>query len=309
MRKDLGEALANYGHTNNQVVVLDADVSSSTMTKLFAAEHPKRFFNVGIAEPGMIDTAVGLALAGKIPFVSAFAAILSYRGLEQIRTCVAYNNVPVKLLSGYSGVSDYKDGPTHHSLFDLAVMRAMPNMTVVVPADGMELKSLVAKIGEYPGPVYLRISRADLPYTFSEDDCPVIGKGRVLRSGSDLTIMVTGTPLNRVIEATRILENNGIDARVVELHTLKPLDDELIFACAEETEAIVTVEEHTVIGGLFGAVSETLARQKPTPVEPVGIRDAFAVTGPSPESLWDWCGLRPEDIAHAAEAVLKRKGN
>lgn len=307
MRKNLGQALAEYGHINKDVVVLDADVSSSTMTIIFQKEHPDRFFNVGIAEPGMIDTAVGLAMGGKIPFVSAFAAILCYRGLEQIRTCVAYNNSNVKILSGYAGVSDFKDGPTHHSVFDLAVMRAMPNMTVVTAAGGIELKKMIPAVAEYPGPVYLRISRADVPDVFSENNPVEIGKGRILQDGSDITLVVTGIPLSRTLKAAEILASEGIKSRVVEIHTLKPFDEELIIRCAKETGALVTVEEHSIIGGLFGAVSETLVKHCPVPATPVGIQDKYMCTAPNPESLWDYCGLASEDIVVAARKVLKKK--
>jgi transketolase len=307
VRKELGQALADYGTINEEMVVLDADTSSSTMTRLFQQAHPDRFFNVGIAEAGMVDTAVGFALGGKIPFVSAFAALLCYRALEQIRTCVAYNNVNVKLLGGFSGVSDYKDGSTHYSLFDLAVMRAMPNMTVVVPADGAELKALIPKVAEYGGPVYVRISRADVPGVFSEGDDPHIGTGRVLEDGRDLTLVATGIALHRALAARKTLGRKGITARVVEIHTLKPFDAELISRCAEETAALVTVEEHTIIGGLYGAVCEALSCRIPTPVLPIGIQDRYMRTALDPESLWDYCGLRPEGIASRAEEVLLLK--
>ena len=307
MRKELGEALREYGRVNKDVVVLDADVSSSTMTRLFQEAYPDRFFNVGIAEAGMIDTAVGLALGGKTPFVSAFAAMLCYRGLEQIRTCVAYNRVNVKLLAGYAGVSDYKDGPTHHSIFDLAVMRALPNMTVVTAADGMELRSLIPAVAEYPGPVYLRISRADIPYTFGPKDSVEIGKGRIIAAGTDVSLLVTGIPLQRTLKARELLAREGIKARVVELHTLKPLDTDLIRQCAAETGALVTVEEHTIIGGLYSAVAETLAGSKWVPVQAVGIRDTFTCTAPDPEAIWDFVGLKPAAIARAAKQVLQKK--
>jgi transketolase len=306
MRKDLGEALRAYGAVNPDVVVLDADVSSSMMTRLFREAYPERFFSVGIAEAGMVDTAVGLALGGKIPFVSAFAAMLCYRALEQIRTCVAYNRANVKLLAGYAGVSDYKDGPTHHSVFDLAVMRAMPNMTVVTAADGPELRALIPAVAEHEGPVYLRISRADVPQTFGPGDTLQIGKGRTVREGKEVAILVTGVPLYRALAARELLAAEGISARVVELHTLKPLDVELVRACAAETGALVTVEEHSVIGGLYGAVAETLAAGGWVPVEAVGIRDTYCCTGPDPETLWDHVGLRPQDIAAAARRALAR---
>lgn len=305
MRKELGEALAAYGDVNADVVVLEADVSSSTMTKLFHARHPDRFFNVGIAEPGMVDTAVGLALGGKIPFVSAFAAMLCYRCVEQIRTCVAYNDVNLKLLSGYAGISDFKDGPTHHSVFDLAVMRAMPNMTVMTAADAFELKAMIPAIGAHRGPVYLRISRADVPAVFDEGVDVEIGKGRVLRQGRDIALIAHGVPLFRTLRAAELLADRGISARVVEIHTLKPIDEDLIVRCAVETGAIVTVEEHSVIGGLYGAVAEVLTRRHPVRAVPVGIPDRFMCTAPDSETLLDHSGLRPEDIAVAAKGMLE----
>jgi transketolase len=307
VRKELGRALTAYGAQNPQVVVLDADASCSTGTQSFAAAYPARFFNVGIAEPGMVDTAVGLALAGKVVFASAFAAVLAYRALEQIRTCVAYNRANVKLLGGFAGVSDFKDGPTHHAVFDLAVMRAMPGMTVVNPADGEELTELIPLVGEYPGPVYVRVSRADIP-PYSGRGAPlVIGRGRRLGEGRDLTLAVSGVALHRVLRAREMLVERGVQARVLEFHTLKPLDEDLLLESAEVTGGIVAVEEHTVIGGLYGAICETLARKRPTPVVPVGLQDTYARTAPDPESLWDYCGLRPEDIAAAGEALLQRQ--
>ena len=307
MRKDLGEALVEYGRINEDVVVLDADASSSTMTGMFREAYPDRFFNVGIAEPGMIDTAVGFALGGKIPFASAFAAVLCYRGFEQIRTCLAYNNTGVKLLSGYAGISDYKDGPTHHSILDLALMRATPNMTVVVPADGNELRKMVPAVAEYPGPVYLRVSRADAPPVFEKDVTVHIGKGRVVREGEDVSLCVTGLPLYRTLKAAEILESKGISAEVVEFHTLKPFDEQLLIKCARETGALVTIEEHSVIGGLYGAVAETLAREYQAPVKAVGIQDTFTCTAMDIESILDHFGFMPEDIARAAVDVLEKK--
>jgi len=310
VRKELGEALRDYGTANRDVVVVEADVASSTGTSLFRDAHPDRFINVGIAEAGMVDTAVGLALGGKLPFVSAFAAVLCNRALEQIRTCVAYNNVGVKLLAGFAGVSDYKDGATHHSIFDLAVMRAMPNMTVVVASDGEELRSLVPAVAEYPGPIYLRVSRADVPCLFPAGAPIRIGRARVVREGKDLSLIVNGTPLHRAVAAASLLDREGISARVVEMHTLKPLDDGAVLQCAEETGAIVTVEEHSVIGGLYGAVAEVLSRRMQggrIPVAPVGLRDEFSRTAPSPEAIWDYCGLRPADIAEAARQAVRGK--
>lgn len=305
MRRDLGEALVECGKANPDVVVLDADASSSTMTVLFKKAFPDRFYNVGIAEAGMIDTAVGLALGGKVAFASAFAAMLANRGLEQIRTCVAYNGANVKLLAGYAGISDYKDGPTHHSVFDLAVMRAVPGMTIVVPADGNELRRAVGAAAAWKGPVYLRVSRADVPAVFGRDVDLEIGRGRLMREGADITLVACGVPLGRTLAAAELLAAEGIEARVVEMHTLKPLDTELLRRCARETRAIVTVEEHSIIGGLFGACAEALARTRPVPMRAVGIRDTFACTGPDAETMLDHFGFRPGDIARAAREALR----
>ncbi len=307
MRDELGQALVEYGRINKDVVVLDADVANSTMTIAFQKAYPDRFFNVGIAEAGMVDTAVGLAMGGKIPFASAFAAMLCYRGMEQIRSCIVYNDANVKLLASYAGVSDFKDGATHHSMIDIALMRALPNMTVIVAADGQELKKMIPAIAEYQGPVYLRISRTDTPYTFGENEPFEIGKGRVASNGVDASILVSGTPLHRCIIASKILKKEGISARVVEFPTIKPLDDELVLRCCKETGTLVTVEEHSIIGGLYGAVAELLVKTIPTPVVSVGINDQFARTALNPEELWDFCGFTPENIVSATKEALKRK--
>jgi transketolase len=308
MRKELGQALVDYGKGNEDVVVLDADVANSTMTVLFQQAFPERFFNVGIAEAGMIDTAVGLSLGGKLPFVSAFAAMLCNRGMEQIRTCVSYNNANVKLIAGFAGVSDYKDGATHHSIFDLAVMRAMPNMTVVIPADAFELKELIPKVAEFSGPVYLRVSRAEVPQVFRhENDDMEIGKGRIIAEGSDLTLAVTGVLLSRTLQAQEKLLKKGISARVAEFHTLKPFDIDLACRCASETKLIITIEEHSIVGGLYGAMCETLGCRIPTRILPIGIRDRYQCTAPDAESLLDYCGLSADAIVSVVEAALEEK--
>jgi transketolase len=253
-----------------------------------------------------LDTAVGLALGGKIPFVSAFAAMLCNRGLEQIRTCVSYGNCNVKLLSGFAGLSNFKDGPTHHAIFDLALMRAMPNMTVVVPADAGELKELIPLAAELPGPVYLRVNRAEAPLVAHQAKTGLeIGKGRIIEEGSDLTLAVTGVLLSRALLARQELAKRGISAGVVEFHTLKPFDADLACRSAEATKLIVTAEEHSIIGGLYGAMCEALSCRVPTKVVPVGIRDQYQRTAPDPESLLDYCGFAPREIASVAEAALK----
>lgn len=310
IRDSYGEALVAYGMNNEKVVVLDADVSNSTKTIHFAKKFPERFFNIGIAEAGMIDTAVGFALEGMIPFANAFAALICYRALEQIRTCVAYNNANVKIIAGYAGISDYKDGPTHHSIFDLAIMRAMPNMTVVIAADSVEAEKMVKVVAEYDGPVYLRLSRADMPVIFNESHEIHIGTGIELKKGRDLTLICCGTVLYNTLRASDLLEEEGINTRIIEIHTLKPLDREIILKAAKETGAIVTVEEHNIIGGLFGAVSETLSINNiAVSFENIGINDCFACTSLSVSSLIEYMGLGVNDIFLAGKKAYKNKLN
>jgi transketolase len=306
-RQAYGLALAEYGAINPSVVVLDADVSSSTLTSTFAKRFPDRFFNMGVTEASMVDVAVGMALAGKIPFVNTFAALLTLRACEQIRTCVCYANTNVKLIGGYAGVSDYKDGPTHFAVNDLAVMRSMPNMTVIAPADNVEVARMVSAIAGYPGPVYMRISRASVGDVFEANYMPEIGKGTVLRQGSAVTLVGTGSMLGRCTAAAEVLAAEGIDVRLIAMATIKPVDAPLLIQAARETGAIVTAEEHSTVGGLAGAVAECLARTCPVPVIAVGLDDTFAKTGLDPESLMDACGLAVEDIVEAVKCALQRK--
>jgi len=305
-RKIFGETLTEYGAINPKVVVLAADVSSSVMTTSFAQKFPERFFNVGIAEAGMVDTAVGFALGGAIPFANTFAGLL-LRATEQIRSCVAYANTNVKLIGGFAGLSNFKDGSTHHSIMDIAVMRAMPNMTVLVPADSTETRIMIPLIAEYQGPVYMRVSRAEMPIIFDDSHKVEIGKGKVIRDGKDVTIIANGHLLSRSLEAADILSAKGIDARVVNIHTVKPLDAALIKKCAEETGAIVTAEEHSIIGGLGSAVAETLVKECLVPVEMIGIADKFAETARDFELLLDHYGMSVENIAQAAQQVINQK--
>ena len=305
-RKVFGEALAEYGVKNKKVVVLTADVSSSVMTTFFAEKVPERFFNVGIAEAGMIDTAVGFALAGMIPFANTFAALL-LRATEQVRTCVAYANTNVKIIGSFAGLSDAKDGATHHSIMDIAVFRAMPNMTVIVPSDSIEAKKMIPLVAEHEGPVYMRISRADMPIIFDESHRVEIGKGLVVRDGSDVTIVTNGHLLSRSLEAADQLGSQGLKARVVNLPTVKPLDMPLLRKCAQETGAIVTAEEHSIIGGLGSAVAEAIADEFPVPVKRVGVPDKFTETSKDFDALLDQYGMGVNDIARAAQQAVKQK--
>jgi len=307
MREAYGRALAEYGASNPDIVVLDPDTSSSTLSTYFAKRFPDRFFNVGIAEPCMVDVAVGLALGGKVPFANAFAALLAFRAMEQVRTCVCYGRTNVKLIAGYAGISDYKDGPTHHSITDVATMRALPEMTVIVAADSSEAARWVPLVAEYDGPVYLRLSRAGALSAHNEDFALRVGKGLTLRQGGDVALVATGTMVGRSLAAAEMLAAEGVAARVVEIHTVKPLDADLVVQAAEETGALVTAEEHTIIGGLGGAVAEALAQRRPAPVERVGIADTFTRTGPDPETIMDAFGLGVNDIVAAAHRAIARK--
>jgi len=305
-RKIFGDALTAYGAVNPKVVVLTADVASSVMATSFAQKYPERFFNVGIAEAGMIDTAVGFALGGLVPFANTFAGLLS-RATEQIRTCVAYANTNVKIVGSFAGLSNFKDGPTHHSIMDVAIMRAMPNMTVLVPSDSVEARKIIPLVSEYEGPVYIRISRSEMPVIFDESHKFELGKGQIVREGNDVTLIANGHMLSRALEAADKLAAQGVKARVVNLPTVKPLDKDLIVKCAEETKAIVTCEEHTIIGGLGSAVAEVLVRECPVPVDMIGIADVFTETALDHDTLMDAYGMSVDEIVRSAQKVMLKQ--
>jgi transketolase len=306
-RQAYGMALAEYGTLNSKVVVLDADVSSSTLTSYFARKFPDRFINVGVTEASMVDVGVGLALGGYIPFVNTFAALLTLRACEQIRTCVAYARTNVKLIGSYSGLSDYKDGPTHFATNDMAVIRSLPNMVVLSPADNIEAARLVPVIAEYEGPVYMRISRAVLPDVFGSSHTVAIGKGTLIQDGKDVTLIATGSLVSRCVEAAHQLTGQGVSVRLISMHSIKPLDQEMVLKAAEETGAIVTAEDHTIVGGLGSAVAEAVVLGRPVPMEMVGLADTFAETGPDPDTLMDAWGMSCQDVVSAVYQVLRRK--
>jgi len=307
IRDAFGRALVKLGEKNEKVVVLDADVSTSTRTAFFHDKFPDRFFDFGVAEGNMMDAAAGLALVGKIPFVSTFSSLASLRALEQIRTSIAYPKLNVKIAGGYGGLSDFKDGPTHHSICDLAIIRSIPNMTLIAPADAMETERAVYMAAQYEGPVYLRLSRAEVPVIFDKNYKMEIGKGNLLKEGKDVTLIATGIMVARVLEAAKLLENKEkIDARVIEIHTLKPIDIDIIIRAAEETGALVTAEEHSIIGGLAGAVAEVIVENNPVPMERVGIKDTFAESGEY-NSLLEKYGMGLKNIIDAVKKVIQRK--
>jgi transketolase len=306
MRDAYGKALVELGRARNDVVVLSADVSNSDRSYMFEEAFPDRFFNVGIAEQALVDVAVGLENGGRVPIANTFAFLFATRALEQVRTHLCYAQTNVKLAGAYAGISDSFDGPTHHSYTDLAILRSLPNMVVVVPADPIGLGKLLPQVADWEGPVYVRLCRNAVPVVFGEDYVPQIGQGIVLREGADVTLVCCGVMVARTLLAAAQLSKEGIDARVVEMHTLKPLDRALIARCAIETGALVSAEEHSTIGGLGGAVAEALAETTPAPLERVGIADRFTESGPYDELL-DKYGLGVTDIVSAAQRAVARK--
>jgi len=300
-----GETLVELGEGDDRIVVVDADMAPGTFTYMFRDRFPNRFFDVGITEQNLVDVGVGFALGGHIPFVNTFAFLLALRAAEQVRTCVCYARTNVKIAAGYGGVSGAMDGATHCAVTDLAVVRSFPNLVVISVSDGVTTREATIAAAEYDGPVYLRLSRAMVPDIHSKDFEFRIGRGVTLRPGGDLTLVGTGVILGRCLQAAEELAGQGIDARVLEIHTLKPIDGEILRRAAEETGLIVTVEEHNVIGGLGSAVCETLADVCPVPIVRVGINDVFGETGPH-EALLDWLGLGVQDIVSAATRGIRQ---
>ncbi|AHF08237.1 transketolase family protein [Desulfitobacterium metallireducens] len=305
-REAYGKALVALGAENPNIVVLDADLSKSTKTADFAKHYPERFFNMGIAEANMMGTAAGFAAAGKIPFASTFAVFATGRAFEQIRNSIAYPKINVKIAATHSGVTVGEDGGSHQAIEDVAIMRALPNMTVLVPADGEETRQAIDAAAAYKGPVYIRMGRLDVPILFDENYTFEIGKANVIREGSDVTIFANGVMVAAALEAAEELAGRGVQAAVVNVASVKPLDEETITRMAKATGAVVTAEEHTIIGGLGSAVAEVLAENAPTPMVRVGLKDSFGQSG-RPLELLEKYGLTPTDIVKAVDEVLKRK--
>ncbi len=305
-RVEYGKTLAKLGEEYPDIVVLDADLSGSTQTKHFAQAFKDRFFNMGIAEQDLMGTAAGLALGGKIPFASTFAMFATGRAWEQIRQTIAYGNLNVKIVASHGGVTVGEDGGSHQALEDLALMRILPHMVVLAPADGPETRAMTRWLATYQGPVYMRTGRMSLPVIYDDSYCFELGRGSVLRDGSDVTLMALGVMVQASLDAAGLLAAEGVAARVVNLSCLKPLDWELVVACARETGAVVTAEEHMVTGGLGSAVSEVLSEHCPVPVKRVGLRDTFGMSG-KPELLLQHYGLTAAHIAAAAMQVMAKK--
>ena len=306
MRIAYGQALVELGKANPDVVVLSADVSNSDHSFMFEEAFPDRFFNVGIAEQSLVDVAVGLAYSGKIPFANTFAFLFATRALEMVRSHICYGEANVKLMGAYAGLSDSFDGPTHHSVTDIAIMRSLPKMSIVVPSDPVGLAKLLPQAAEWPGPVFFRLNRNEVPVLFDDGYDPKIGQAITLRPGNDVTLICAGLMVSRCLDAAEALTGEGINARVLEVHTVKPLDAEGVLQAARETGALVTVEEHSIVGGLGGAVAEAVTDAYPVPVKRVGLADRFAETGPYFEML-DRYGMSVEDIAAAARQALAAK--
>lgn len=306
MRKAYGEALLKLGGDCPDVVALSADVSNSDFSYMFQEKYPERFYNVGIAEQSLVDVAAGLAYSGKIPFANTFAFLFATRALEMVRTHLCYGEANVKLMAAYAGLSDSFDGPTHHSITDIAIMRSLPNMTVIVPADTTSVSKLLPQVAAWKGPVYFRLNRNEVPLIYDSSFEPQIGKAVTLRPGGDLAIITCGLMVSRSLEAASILAQEGIEARVIDMHTIKPLDEAAVIQAARETGALVTVEEHSTIGGLAGAVCEFVSGSCPVPVQQVGIPDCFAETGPY-QQIMDRYGLSINHILAATRETLAIK--
>lgn len=307
IRDVYGETLKKYGAVNENIVVLDADVSGSTKSAVFGKEYPDRFYNCGISEYAMMGMAAGMAKCGKIPFVNTFAVFLTTIGSLAARAALSYSNLNVKMMGAYGGLSDAFDGATHHALEDVAMMRTLPGMTVMVASDAAITDWMVKTAIEVDGPMYIRLSRDAAPDCHPADAKFELGKGMVVREGKDVTIIACGLLVSTAIEAAEALEKKGISARVVDMFCIKPIDAELIEKCAKETGAIVTAEEHSVIGGLGGAVSEVLAKAGcAVPTEMIGTQDCHAESGPYKEILKKY-GLDADAVAAAAEKAVSRK--
>lgn len=305
-RDAYGQALAELGALNDKVVVLDADLSKSTKTNDFKKVFPERFFNMGIAEQNLLGTAAGFAAAGKIPFASTFAVFAVGRAYDQIRNSIAYPKLNVKIAATHAGLTVGEDGGSHQMLEDLALMRALPNMTVIVPADGVETKQAVMVAAAYEGPVYIRLGRPKVPVLFDDNYRFEIGKGVVLKEGADITLVATGIMVSKAVEAAETLADDGISAAVVNISTIKPLDQQLIIKMAQQTGAVVTCEEHTIFGGLGSAVAEVLVEHCPVPMARVGVEDSFGESG-LPDQLLEKYGLTSVHIIEEAKAVIARK--
>jgi len=306
LREVFGESLAELGTVNPKIVVLDADLSSATRSILFGNKFPKRFFNMGITEANMVSTAVGLSTCGLIPYVCTFSFLLTLRATDQIRSQISYPANNVKLIGTNGGLSGFGDGATHQSIMDLAILRAMPNFTILVPSDASSMRWAVQEVADIMGPTFIRVPRVSAPDIHQPGTKFEIGKGLVLKKGKDVTIVAIGMMVSYALDAVKELAKEGIDAEVVEIHTIKPIDKNLLIKSASKTGAVITVEEHNRYGGLFSAVLEALALECPVPADWVAIDDHFGGSGQYDELL-EVCGLTVNNIVKKAKRVIKIK--
>ena len=306
-RDAYGKALVELGNTNDKVIVLDADLAAATKTGMFKKAHPEKFFDCGIAEGNMMGVAAGLAASGYTVFASTFAMFAAGRAYEQVRNSIAYPHLNVKIGATHAGISVGEDGASHQCCEDIALMRVIPGMTVINPADDIEARAAVLAAAEYEGPVYMRFGRLAVPRIFDESYKFEWGKAVVLAEGSDVTIFATGLMVNEAIEARKFLAQEGISAEIVNIHTIKPLDAQAVVASASKTGAVVTAEEHSIIGGLGSAVTEALCESgKPVPVVRLGVNDVFGKSGPAVELLHIF-GLDAQNIAEKAKQAISMK--
>ncbi|ETJ16608.1 transketolase family protein [Clostridium butyricum] len=306
-REAYGKALVKLSNLNDRVVVLDADLSKSTKTADFKTAAPERFINMGIAEGNMMGVAAGLATCGKIPFASSFAMFAAGRAFEQIRNSICYPRLNVKVCATHAGLTVGEDGATHQSVEDIALMRAIPNMTIINPVDALETEAAILAIAEYDGPCYVRLGRLAVETINDENNYKFeIGKGVTLSEGNDVTIVATGMMVQLALKAKEELSKEGINAKIINIHTIKPIDCELLVKAAKETGAIVTAEEHSIVGGLGSAVSEVVTEEFPVPVVKVGIKDTFGESG-KPDQLLEKYGLTVESIVNSAKRAISLK--
>ena len=294
-RQSYGEALLELGKENENIVVLDADLSTATKTNLFAKEFPNRFFDMGIAEQNMITTAAGMSTCGKIPYASTFAIFAAGRAYDQIRNSICYPKLNVKICATHAGITVGEDGATHQMIEDISLMRTIPNMTVISTSDDLETKWAVKEASKINGPVYLRLSRLATPIIYDENQKFEIGKAIQIGNGTDGTIFATGVTVSEALKAQEQLKQKGIEVRVVDVHTIKPIDKEIIIKCAKETKKLISIEDHNVIGGLGTAISEVLTDEYPVNLIRLGIKDTFGKSGKA-EELMKYFGITAEDI-------------
>lgn len=294
-RQSYGEALVELGKENEKVVVLDADLANATKTIEFAKEFPQRFFDIGIAEADMIGTAAGMSLCGKIPYASTFAVFAAGRAYDQIRSSICYPNLNVKICATHAGVTVGEDGATHQMLEDISLMRVLPNMKVFCPSDDVQTKWIIKEISKIEGPCYVRLCRLATSEIYDENQKFEIGKMVQLGEGTDATIFATGVTVSEAIKAQKILKENGVNVRVIDVHTIKPLDEDMILKCAKETKRLISIEDHNIFGGMGSAISEVLTEKFPTRLERMGINDKFGKSGKA-EELLKYFGIDAEAI-------------